>query len=678
MPLRDSIYPAVEEIIHGVAVSDPYRWLEDRSLPDTEKWIVDQRRRCEEYFAECGNPDVLRDRVREYLDVQVVDQPARVGGRYFYRRRNQGEEQASLYMRDSATGTERLLVDPSALGPFVSVGVHRISDKASLLAYELKYGGGDKRSIHVLNVESGRPLSACIATGYASGFSFTSDRLGFYYCHEVSEPSPDHTVCLHLVEGTASDQVCFRTMRSRGSRLIFTADGTHLGAIHIHRAGEDDVLDLWIAEQGEPKKWRHVLENRSLPFTPILKLGRIFALTYDDAPNGRFIEIDITGAEMRTIIPEGDGVIRQLVVAGDRIFVNRMDRMCPLMQRWSLSGEYLGCLDIPNDSDVELLPNPSESADTIFYTCESFTQPLSIFEYTIANGATQLWHQRSLPADSLTCWIRRTLYTSKDGTEVPITVVGPQRRRRAGPSATLMTSYGGFGVAMTPQFSVLVAIMMELGVTFALPSVRGGGEFGRAWHETARGRNRQIAFDDFVAAAEWLCKNGTTTPDQLAIFGGSNSGLLVGAAMTQRPDLFRTVLCIAPLLDMVRYESFDHASKWRQEYGSVEDSQDFQALYAYSPYHRVSDVVDYPSVLFVSGDRDDRCNPAHVRKMAARLQNRDVQRSSIVVDYSEERGHSPVLPLTVRVDALTRRIMFLCRELDISVDFGGRCETTCV
>jgi prolyl oligopeptidase len=239
-----------------------------------------------------------------------------------------------------------------------------------------------------------------------------------------------------------------------------------------------------------------------------------------------------------------------------------------------------------------------------------------------------------------------------------------------------MTGYGGFGVAMTPQFSVLIAIMMELGVSFALPNVRGGGEFGRVWHEAARGRNRQVAFDDFVAAAEWLCKNDVTTPDQLAIFGGSNSGLLVAAAMTQRPDLFQAVLCIAPLLDMVRYEFFDHASKWRQEYGSVEDSQDFQSLYAYSPYHRVKDIVNYPSVLFVSGDSDDRCNPAHVRKMAARLQNRDVQRSPIVVDYSEERGHSPVLPLTVRIDALTRRVMFLCRELNISVEFGGHRDTT--
>jgi prolyl oligopeptidase len=230
-----------------------------------------------------------------------------------------------------------------------------------------------------------------------------------------------------------------------------------------------------------------------------------------------------------------------------------------------------------------------------------------------------------------------------------------------------MTSYGGFGVSMTPQYSVLVTVMMELGAVFALPHIRGGGEFGRSWHEAGRARNRQTAIDDFIAAAKWLCAEGFTTPTKLAIFGGSNSGLLVGAAMTQRPGLFRAVLCIAPLLDMVRYERFDQATKWRLEYGSVDVAQDFHALHAYSPYHRVLRNVDYPAVLFVSGDKDDRCNPAHVRKMAARLQERGAQRNPVLVDYSAERGHVPVLPLSVRIDALARRLAFLSGELGIEV-----------
>jgi len=228
-----------------------------------------------------------------------------------------------------------------------------------------------------------------------------------------------------------------------------------------------------------------------------------------------------------------------------------------------------------------------------------------------------------------------------------------------------MTSYGGFGIAVTPRFSVLVAIMIECGAIFALPRIRGGGELGMQWHDAARGRNRQKSFDDFLAAAEWLCSRGITSPSQLAIFGGSNSGLLVGAALTQRPDLFAVALCIAPLLDMVRYELFDRAVKWRREYGTVQDPEDFRALYAYSPYHRVQDDVDYPPIMFVSGDKDDRCNSLHVRKMAARLQDREAQSSAVIVDYSEERGHTPVLPLTTRVSALARRIAFLAKHLNV-------------
>jgi prolyl oligopeptidase len=233
--------------------------------------------------------------------------------------------------------------------------------------------------------------------------------------------------------------------------------------------------------------------------------------------------------------------------------------------------------------------------------------------------------------------------------------------------ATILTAYGGFGVSMTPRFSVLVAIMLELGCVFALANIRGGSEFGKQWHDAARKCNRQTAYNDFLAATEWLLNRGIARPGHIGIFGGSNSGLLVAVAMTQRPDLFRAVLCIAPILDMVRYERFGTAQKWRDEYGSVTDEEEFRALLAYSPYHRVSAEVNYPATLFVSGDKDAECDPAHVRKMAARLQERPAQNRPILVDYSVERGHSPGLPLSVRTDALTRRLAFLCHELGIAV-----------
>lgn len=230
-----------------------------------------------------------------------------------------------------------------------------------------------------------------------------------------------------------------------------------------------------------------------------------------------------------------------------------------------------------------------------------------------------------------------------------------------------MTSYGGYGVPMTPQFSVFVAFLLECGCLFALPNIRGGSEFGVEWHEAAKRRNRQVAFDDFIRAAEWLIETGRTEGQRLAIFGGSNSGLLVGAAMTQRPDLFRAVVCMVPMLDMLRYHLFDNAHVWKEEFGTAEDLDDFTALLKYSPYHQVQEGISYPAMMIVSGDADQNCNPLHARKMTARLQAANASEHPIFLDYSRHRGHSPVLPLSERIEALTDRMAFLCDQLQLPV-----------
>jgi prolyl oligopeptidase len=674
MPLSTLPFAPVEEIIHGVTVRDPYRWLEDRSLAKTEEWIADQQQRCGQYFAECGDLDALRSRIREYLDVEVIDQPVKVAGRYFYRRRNRGQEQAGIYVRDITTGLERLLVDPSKQAAFVSVGIHRVSEDGSLLAYEVRYGGEDRKAIHIVDVETDSVLPDRLETGYARGFVFTSDKAGFYYCHESSAASEDHTIRLHRFHEPGVDRTVFHLVRSRGSRLVLTADRVHLGAISIRQQDSEFLADFFIGQRNEPLVWRQVIANKTLLYCPILKHGRVFALTFDGAPNGKLVELNDGGCEIRTIIPEQEAIIRQLVFAGRRVFTSHLHDLIPSIQSWTLSGERRESLDIPIDGTIQLLENHSEIESSLFYTYESFTQPLVTFEYQPETSKSRLSHQRHSAVTHIPFSVRRVSFSSIDGTRIPMTLVALENCDLGSDSPVVMTSYGGFGVIMTPQFSVLVSIMIELGAVFALPQIRGGGEFGKAWHDAAKGRHRQAAFDDFIGAAEWLCAKGETNQQKIAIFGGSNSGLLVGAAMTQRPDLFRAVLCIAPLLDMVRYERFDQAGKWRQEYGTVDNAEDFYALLAYSPYHHIADDVDYPAVLFVSGDKDDRCNPAHVRKTAARLQERDTQRSPVLVDYTVERGHSPVLPLSIRTEALVRRVAFLCRELNIPNPFGGSYE----
>jgi prolyl oligopeptidase len=614
--------------------------------------------------------------VREYLDVEVIDQPVRVNNRYFYRRRARGREQSCIYVRDANTGVERLLVDPSAGGPFVSVNIHRISVDGSLLAYERRQGGEDQKSIHVLEVQTGTTLNDEIARGYGYGFTFATDNRGFYYSHETETDSEEHTIRRHVFHDAATDPPIFRVKRSLGSRLVLAADSVHLGAIWFRDVGGVMYGDLWMAKQCDIETWHQVFANRKLPFSPFLKNGRLFAVSYENAENGRLLELNQHGEEVSTILDEQKSVFRQLVIAQDKFIVLYQDGLKFALRCWDRTCDEFSEINLPPNGTVGLLPDLGDGS-SIFLSYESFTQPPTILEYTPADLVLSAWHERSSRA-STPLTIRRTSYSSLDGTEIPITFVGHQAFSNVEtPVRVIMTSYGGFGVAMTPQFSVLVTLLLESGALLAIPHVRGGGELGKAWHNAGRRRSKRASFDDFVAAAGWLVCEGITSPSQLAIFGGSNSGLLVGAAMIQRPDLFRAVLCIAPLLDMVRYEYFDQALSWRKEYGSCESELEFQTLHAYSPYHRIAETTEYPSVLFVTGDKDDRCNPSHVRKMAARLLENTAQTKPVLVDYSFERGHSPALPLSIRIDALARRVAFLCHELNTPILNGGCNETAC-
>jgi prolyl oligopeptidase len=401
-----------------------------------------------------------------------------------------------------------------------------------------------------------------------------------------------------------------------------------------------------------------------------LNNGRIFAISFRDVPNGTLLEVNEDGSETGVIIPEQPQAIQNLVVVGDRIAFTYLHDWGMIVALWTVTGQYIGRLDIPVDGTIRLLLSPG--SDALFLTYESFSEPLTTFEFLADAGRADLWHEPLRPLGRRTCYIRPFVATSHDGTRIPLMLVDQGKTTLEDNAPVIMTGYGGFGTSVTPQYSVLVSIMLELESTFVLSRIRGGGEFGEAWHDAGKRRKRQNAFDDFIAAAEWLCAEGVTTSKRLGILGGSNAGLLVGAVLTQRPELFGAVVCIAPLLDMVRYEKFDHASRWRHEYGSVDNAEDFRALHAYSPYHHVEDDTDYPAVLFISGDRDDRCNPAHVRKMAARLQQRDAQTHPILVDYSSDRGHSPVLPLSVRIESLARRITFLYRTLAVKPDRSSR------
>jgi prolyl oligopeptidase len=665
MPLSSGVPISVENAIHGVAVRDPYRWLEDGNSAETRDWITDQQRLYDDYFAESADLDWVRNRVRKYLDIETVDQPAKIGSRYFFRKRDTGSERACIYVRDASTGQERILVDPSTRDDFASVGIHRISFDGSLLAYELRHGGTDTAAIHLVDVRTGAELPDRVEMGFVRGFAFASDQTGFYYSRESDEISEDHQILFHRFGEQTTDQVVYRLPRSAGSRLILTSDEVYLGAVSVHLYGGEPVINLELARRDTPAIWKRVLANVRRTYRPFLNNGRIYAISFENAPNGKLLELNDDGCENRVVIAEQAYAIQQVVVIGDRIILTHLQDWGMFAESWTVSGKYIGKLHLPTDGTIRLLQ--SQGSEALFCSYESLSETLATFELAPSSGKLGLWHKQTGLSGQRPCHIRALSAPSRDGTRIPL-MVAAQRIPAHECSATplILTGYGGFGASVTPQHSVFVSVMLELGSTFVLAQLRGGGEFGEAWHEAANGANRQNAFDDFIAAAEWLCAKGFTTPRKLAIFGGSNAGLLVGAVLTQRPELFGAVLCVAPLLDMVRYEKFDLAARWRHEYGSVDNPEDFRALLAYSPYHNIKDDTNYPSVLFISGDKDQRCNPAHVRKMAAWLQQRDAQTCPVLVDYSRDRGHSPGLPLSVRIESLARRITFLCGALNVT------------
>lgn len=674
MPVDSLAHAPAVDVLHGVAILDPYRWLEDRDSTATREWLTCQNALLEDYIRGLSEVDVLKSRVSEHLNVEVVEQPIKIGTQLFCRLRKKNQQQACLCVRDIASGTERVLLDPSTLGPYAAVAIHRISGDGTILAYALKRGGERSEEIHFVNVRDDLVLEDHLEKCQLRGLEIGTDNAGFYYCCEAEEDlrSP-HEIRYHRFgDPPESDLTLISFPRTEQSRLSLVSDSTNLGAVFVHECGAEMKIDFHLASHANHLTWRPVFTDRDLPYGPFLHHGMIYVLSFLSSPHGQVIELREDGTEESVIVPAWNVPIRNLRLATDSLYVSYLADCSTVIHRWAWTGEFLGKLPVPPEGSFGILQGCTSGSDALFFSHESFSKPPAIFEYNESSQAYTPFDCGRPPCVEGDYRTQRVTYSSTDGTSIPMWLVARETKEPIEQRPAILTGYGGFGVSMTPRFSALVAVMLDLGCIFALPNIRGGSEFGKEWHQAARRRNRQVAIDDFIIAAEWLCANGMTQPERLAIFGGSNSGLLVAAAMTQRPDLFRAVLCLAPILDMLRYEQFGNARKWREEYGSVSDEQDFHALYAYSPYHHIREEIDYPATLFVSGDKDAQCDPAHVRKMAARLQGRVAQSRPILVDYCAERGHTPVLPLSVRIDALALRVAFFCHELGVSIPKAGR------
>lgn len=666
---------SVTETLHGVTVVDPYRWLEEQNSQHTREWIAEQTAYTRAYLGSLPGRTEIRKRVEEILAVKSYLEPRQAGRRCFFLKREAYQEQPVLAMREGESDEDIVLLDPVRMtgSSQAAVNILSISPKGGLLAFAARAGGEDCAPIGFLDVDRRLVLDDRLPAGICGGLVFSEDRRGVYYVHrELNSPRPCYQAVFWHTLGTPfeSDEEVFFLDERPNLRLIIAA--TAEPGLFLYRAAtlEDPKRsDFYLHDLARGKSPRKILENIQGLFSPFFAGRALFAFTDYQAPNRRIVSIDLEDpapAKWRTIMPENRHQLAQFALVGDKLCLAFMENLAHKILVFDLSGKIRGELATPADGTVQFC-RPGDFSDTLFYQFSSFAHPPAIFRYRPGARVHDLWAESLVSVHSSSIDVQRVRYPAKDGTLIPMFLVSKKDAGANGPRPVFLTGYGGFGTSVIPRFTAYATVLMELGCVFAVANVRGGSELGKEWHEAAKRQKRQTAIDDFLAAAEWLLAENIAIPGKIAIGGGSNAGLLVGAALTQRPDLFRAVLCLGPLLDMLRYHKFDLAHYWIEEFGCADREDDFHALHAYSPYHRIQDGTAYPAVMFISGDADTRCNPMHTRKMAARLQAASVSGHPILLDYKPAWGHVPVQPLTTRIEALTDRLLFLCHELDLKI-----------
>ena len=664
----------VADVLHGITIVDPYRWLEEQNSPRTREWIAGQTAYTRAYLDGIPGRTEIRKRVEELLAIPSYQNPRKAGERCFFLKRDAFQEQPVLAMREGESDEDIVLLDPVQMtgSPQAAVDILAISPNGKLLAFLARAGGEDCAPIGFLDVDSRQVLGDRLPAGICGGLVLSEDRRGFYYVHrELNSPRPCYqAVFWHLFGTPFDDDVeVFFLDELPNLRLMFA--GTRGSEVFLYRAAkllEPMRSDFYLHDlkSGPARKILHDIDGL---FCPFFVGNRLFAFTDFQAPNRCIVAIDVENpapSKWQTVVPEGKFPMVQFAVAGDSLCIVYLENLAHRLLTFDLTGKVRDEISTATEGSVRLCFQ-QEPTDTLFYEFSSFTHPTTLFRYRYGTGTRRMTASGVASGHRSSINVDRVRYPAKDGTLIPMFLVSKRDAGANGPAPVFLTAYGGFGTSITPRFTAYATVLMELGCILAVANVRGGAEFGKQWHEAARRQKRQTAIDDFLNAAEWLLAENIAVPGRIAIGGGSNAGLLVGAALTQRPDLFRAVLCLGPLLDMLRYHKFDLASTWIEEFGSADAPDDFRALHSYSPYHRISSGVAYPAVMFISGDADTRCNPMHTRKMTARLQAANASRHPILLDYKPCWGHIPVQPLSNRIEALTDRLLFLCHELDLKI-----------
>ena len=671
-------YPATrkddaKDTLFGTVVQDPYRWLEDGKSAEVQTWMKDQDDLARAELKKLPERDAIAARLKELFYIDSLSAPRHRGDRFFYSRRHANKEKAIIYWKAGKDGQEKVLLDPNGWSEdgSVSLGGWRVSWDGKTVAYTVKKNAADEASLHIMDVATGQKRDKEVIEGakYAEA-SWTAKGDGFYYTWVPTDPN------IKASERPGFAEVRFHKLGDdlKNDKIVRerTGDPTSFIWADLSQDGHWLVLnvshgwtsnDVFIKDARDPKAtWKTLAKDVAGHFWVEAHKDQLYILTDYQAPNWKVMRSDPKKLAMdgwKTIVPERtDASIDTdgLSIIGGRLSISYLKNATSQLEIFDLEGKKLHDVKLPGVGTMSG-PLGRQDEEEAYFVYQSFTTPWEVHSLSMKTAETKLYSKVTVPVDPSPYVVEQVFYPSKDGTKVSMFIVRRKDLKKDGNNRALLYGYGGFQQSQTSTFAASIYPWLERGGVYAVPNLRGGAEYGEAWHKAGMKDKKQNVFDDFVAAAEHLFREGYTRPEKLAIAGGSNGGLLVGAAMTQKPEYFAAVLCSVPLLDMVRYHLFGSGKTWISEYGSSENEGDFKALYAYSPYHHIHEKTKYPALLMLSADSDDRVDPMHARKFAALAQERSTG-GPILLRIEKNSGHGGADLIKAEVEKVADRYAF--------------------
>lgn len=667
----------------GTKVPDPYNWLENADSEESKKWIEDENALTFGYLHAIPEREKIIDRLKTIWNFERFSEPEKEGGRYFFSKNDGLQNQSVLYVADSLDAEPRMLLDPNTLSKDGTIALNgmAISRDGKKLAYALSSGGSDWQEWHVRDVDTGQDTSDVIKWAKFSDASWTKDGKGFFY-ERFEEPKGNvlkaevynQTMYYHVL-GTdqSEDTVVYKRPDHKdwGFASAVTDDGRYLiinawqGTAHENRIFFKDLSD-------PNAKVQDLFINGDASYNFLGNVGTVFYFQWDkNLPNGSVMAVDVANPDhkIKTVIPEAKDALEGASLVGKKLFARYLKDAHSEVRVFDLSGKPLGDVALPGIGSSGGFAGHIDDTET-FYTYASYTSPTTIYRYDIASGASSVFKKPKVDFDGDAYETKEVFFKSKDGTRVPMFLTYRKGTKWDGTNPTLMYGYGGFDINETPGFSISRAVWLEMGGVYADVVLRGGSEYGESWHKAGMLHNKQKVFDDFIAAGEYLIHEKITSTPHLAIQGGSNGGLLIGAMITQRPDLWGATLPAVGVMDMLRFNKFTIGHAWMSEYGNPDTAADFPFIYKYSPLHNIKPGVDYPPTLITTADHDDRVFPAHSFKFAATLQAAQAGPAPILIRIETRAGHGAGKPTSKAIEEIGDEWAFLVKNLNMKLPEG--------